>query len=306
MPGLYDARPEAFLTHRLSQRYDVGNVTFRATSLPSPAMALLAAVTTALLLPGFTPYGTGAGGGRVLRGTFPGTFRTGYVYLPPHFDPVVRYPVVYLLHGMPGSPEEYLDGTQLTAFADTAIADGLVRPFVAVMPAAGTKHGYNGEWAGPWERALVDDIVPFVDRNLPTIAAPAGRVLAGLSAGGYGAVDIGLRHTDLFGAVESWSGYFRPLHDGPFKHADAAELAANDPTLLAASRRKEIARSGTRFFVSSGPSHSHWFREGDSVAFATELRRLGLPVALRLFAGRKGEWVSQLDAGLEWALPVKA
>jgi len=269
-------------------------------------MALVAAVTSALLLPGFAPYGTGPGGGRILRGTFPGTFRAGYVYLPPQFDPALRYPVVYLLHGMPGSPTEYLDGTQLPAFADTAIADHLVRPFIAVLPAAGTTHGYNGEWAGPWERALVDDVVPFVDRYLPTIAAPRGRVITGLSAGGYGAVDIGLRHTDVFGAVESWSGYFQPLHDGPFKHAGPAELEANDPTLLVSSHRKEIARRGTRFFVSSGPSHSHWFREGDSIAFAAQLRRLGLPVVLRLFPNRKGEWVSQLDAGLEWALPAKA
>lgn len=269
-------------------------------------MAFLAAVTSALLLPGFAPYGTAPGGGRILAGTFPGTFRPGYVYLPPGFDPAVRYPVVYLLHGMPGSPTEYLDGTQLPVFADAAIADGLVRPFIAVMPAAGTKHGYNGEWAGPWERALVDDVVPFVDSHLPTIATPRGRVIAGLSAGGYGAADIGLRHTDVFGAVESWSGYFRPLRDGPFKHADAADLRANDPTQLVVSLRSLIARRHTRFFVSSGPSHSHWFRESDSIAFASQLRGLGLPVDLRLFPDRKGEWVSQLDAGLEWALPVKA
>jgi poly(3-hydroxybutyrate) depolymerase len=183
-----------------------GNVPFREAPLPSRQMAVAAAVTSALLLPGFTQYGTGPGGGRLLEGTFPGTFRTGYVYLPPHFDLAVRYPVVYLLHGMPGSPDEFLSGTQLPAFADAAVADGLVRPFIAVMPAAGTRHGYNGEWAGPWERALVDDTIPFVDRHLPTIAAPNGRVIAGLSAGGYGAMDIGLRHIDVFGAVESWGG----------------------------------------------------------------------------------------------------
>jgi len=119
-------------------------------------MAFVAAVTSALLLPGFAPYGSGPDGGRILTGTFPGTLRPGYVYLPPGYDPTQRYPVVYLLHGMPGSPTEYLDGTQLPEFADQAIADRVVRPFIAVIPAAGTKRGYNGEWAGPWERAVVD------------------------------------------------------------------------------------------------------------------------------------------------------
>lgn len=143
-----------------------------------------------------------------------------------------------------------------------------------------------------------------VDLWLPTVSTARGRALAGLSAGGYGAADIGMRHPELFGAVESWSGYFRPLHDGPFKHADASELAANDPTRLAGDDRSTLARAGTRFFISSGPAHSHWFRPGESVAFAHELTRLRLPVTLRLFADRRGEWRAQFDAGLAWAFPA--
>jgi enterochelin esterase-like enzyme len=269
-------------------------------------MPLLATLASALLLPGFAPFAAGPAGGEVWTGTFPGTARPGYVYLPPGFDGARRYTVVYLLHGMPGSPSEYLSGTQLPAFADEAIEHGIVRPFIAVIPAAGTDRGYNGEWAGPWERGLVGQTVPFVDRWLPTIASPRGRVIAGLSAGGYGAVDIGIHHPSVFGSIESWSGYFKPLHDGPFKEADTAELAANDPTQLAVADQARLARAGTRFFVSSGPSHSHWFRAGDTVRFARELRGLGLPVELRLYSDRKGEWRKQLDAGLAWALPAKA
>jgi S-formylglutathione hydrolase FrmB len=259
--------------------------------------ALLASV----LLHGFTPVATGPLGGQLLAGTFPGTVRPGFVYLPPVYDPVLRYPVVYLLHGMPGSPSEYVDGTQLVEYADTAIAAHVMRPFIAVMPAAGPAGNYNGEWAGSWENGLVDETIPWVDGNLPTVATPAGRVLAGLSAGGFGAVDIALRHPRLFGAVESWSGYFRPLHDGPFKHASAATLAAHDPTQLVEWEQPLLQRAGVRFFVSSGPSHSHWFRAADTVAFARRLESLGLPVELRLYASRLGEWRDQLDAGLAWA-----
>jgi poly(3-hydroxybutyrate) depolymerase len=82
-------------------------------------MAVVAALATALLLPGFSPVAPGPAGGQVLQGTFPGTYRPGYVYLPPGFDPGTRYPVVYLLHGMRGSPSEYIDATQLPSFADT-------------------------------------------------------------------------------------------------------------------------------------------------------------------------------------------
>lgn len=268
-------------------------------------VAALAALATALLLPGFTALAPGPGGGQVLTGTFPGGERPGFVYLPPGFDPAVRYPVVYLLHGMRGSPDEYLGGTDLAGFADAAITDGRLRPFIAIVPAAGPSRDYNGEWAGPWERALLRTVA-WTDANLPTIAGRRGRVLAGLSAGGFGAVDIGLRHPGLFGTIESWSGYFRPLHDGPFAHASHALLAANDPAQLVVSEEPLLAHLGTRFFVSTGPAHSHWFRPSESVDFALELQSLGLPATLRLYSDPRGEWRQQLDAGLEWALTAAA
>jgi enterochelin esterase-like enzyme len=263
----------------------------------------VATVLASLALSGFLPLSSGPAGGEVLQGTFPGTVRPGLLYLPPGFTRAERYPVVYLLHGMPGSPSEYPDGTGLVTFADEAIAAGTVRPFIAVMPAAGPRHGYNGEWAGPWERGLVDETVPWVEAHLPTIAGPHARVIAGLSAGGYGAVDIALRHPDVFGTVESWSGYFEPLRDGPFRQADATTLASHDPTLLVRSERGLLRRDGLRFFVSSGPSHSHWFKESATVGFAHELAALGLPVELRLYPTLRGEWREQLAAGLTWAFP---
>jgi len=262
---------------------------------------VLAALLSAFVLPGFASVAVEPNGGQLLEGQFPGTARPGLVYLPPSFDPATRYPVVYLLHGMPGSPSEYTNGTELGTFADAQVAAGTVRPFIAVIPAAGADPTYDGEWAGPWETALVDKIVPWVDANLPTIATSAGRVLAGLSAGGYGAFDIALRHPSLFGAVESWSGYFTPLRDGPFEHVSAATLAANNPSVLARSEASTLRRAGTRFFVSTGPYHSHWIPRGTTQAFARELRGLGLPTELRVYPDRVGEWREQLDAGLTWA-----
>jgi enterochelin esterase-like enzyme len=261
-------------------------------------ISLAALAASAVLLPGFTPYAAGPGGGTVLRGTFPGDLRPGYVYLPPAYQPTGEYPVLYLLHGMPGSPSEYLYGTDLAGQADAQIDAGTVKPFVAVMPAAGPDRNYNGEWAGPWESELVHRLVPWVDAHLATIPTAAARVLAGLSAGGFGAVDIGLRHPGMFGAIEAWSAYFTPLRDGPFKHASAQVLAANDPTRLVRDEAPVLRRDQTRFFLASGPFHSHWFRPTQTVAFMWELRSLRLPVRYHYYANAKGEWRDQLDTGL--------
>ena len=257
-------------------------------------------------LPGFTVMERGPEGGMLLRGVYPDPrapqpLRVGYLYLPPGFQAGQRYPVLYLLHGMPGDPTEYVTSLELATVADTMIATHAAEPFIAVLPAAGTHDGYNGEWAGPWESYLVDGVVPWIDANLPTIAGPAGRTIAGLSAGGYGAVDIGLRSPALFGRIESWSGYFTPLHDGPFKGADAATLAANDPTRLIGAEARLLKQLRTRFFLGSGPTHSHWFKEQATLAFASRLRALHLPVTLDLVPTRQGEWRGQLDAGLRWA-----
>jgi len=264
-------------------------------------MTIVATLAAALVLPGFTQVAVEPSGATLLQGTFPGTQRAGYVYLPPTPAPGRRYPVVYLLHGMPGSPSEFVDGAGLARFGAQAAASG-VPPFIAVMPAAGPDPGYNGEWAGPWETALVRSVVPWVDTHLPTIRGPTGRVLAGLSAGGYGAVDIGIRNLGIFGTIESWGGYFTPLHDGPFEHAGHATLAENDATLLARAAAGDLRRSRVRFFLSSGPAHSHWFRPQATVAFARELHTLGVPVALRLYTSARGQWSAQLEDGLTWAL----
>ena len=253
------------------------------------------------MLPGFTQVQTGPQGGRILSGVLPGELRTGLVYLPPGFTTSQRYPVVYLLHGMPGSPDEYPAGTGFVNFADTGIADGMLRPFIAVMPAAGSNHRYNGEWAGPWETSLVDQVIPWVDAHLPTVATARGRVIAGLSAGGFGAANIALHNPGLFGTVESWSGYFAPLHDGPFKAASRAVLAANNPLLVAHAQASTLRTNGVRFFLSTGPAHSHWFRPEQTLAFVRELRALGLPVAYHAYANAKGEYGTQLSVGLTYA-----
>ena len=269
-----------------------------------PAMSMLSTLSVAAiaLLHGFAPAAVGPDGGTVLTGTFPGGQRPGFVYLPPEFTTSRRYPVVYLLHGMRGSPSEYLYGTSLLDVADTGISSGSLRPFIAVMPAAGPTPAYNGEWAGRWARYLLDDVLPWVDAHLPAIDTRTARIIGGLSAGGYGAADIGLRHPALFGTIESWSGYFHPLHDGPFRHASEGILRANDPTLLARAEVGTLRRDRTRFFLSTGPSHSRWFKSSQTAGFRQELEHLGLETAGFTYPDVKGEWRAQLARGLAWAL----
>ena len=199
----------------------------------------------------------GPAGGSVWQGVIPNSAdphakRFSLVYLPPSFNAATRYPVLYLLHGIRGSPFGFISSLRFAATADTLIAQRRARPFIAVMPPAGDTVSYRGEWTGTWERYVVRDVVPFVDARLPTSPMGTERAIAGFSAGGYGAVNIGFRYPGMFGTLEAWSGYFTAPHDGSLAHATKSQLAANDPTLTISQVAPALRASHTRIYLSSG------------------------------------------------------
>ena len=253
-----------------------------AAVLASAVSLAAGASPSTSVLPGFalSSHYQGASGGTLWAGTIPGRYAPShpgpsFVYLPPNYSVSKRYPVVYLLHGMPGSPLSYVRGADLASFAGRLIARR-GRPFIAVAPYAGpANHRGLAEWAGQWENYVIDNVLPWTDAHLSTVRAAAGRVVAGLSAGGFGAIDIGLRHPGMFGTLESWSGYFTPLPDGPFFHASPAYLAAHNPTLLVRREARLIRRFGTTFELSTGVGHGA-ITPAMTDAFVAELRSLHL------------------------------
>lgn len=283
-----------------------------AAAMAFSAGALLAAGRASVgPIGGFTLLRRGPDGGTVWRGVIPNTVESrardgqSVVYLPPHFSTTGRYPVVYILHGLPGSPYSVVDGMAFADIADRLVTDGVIRPFVAVIP-AGPRPKYDGEWAGPWERFLIDDAVPWSETHLPVDEDAAGRTLAGYSAGGFGAVDIGLRHPALFATLESWSGYFAPPHDGPLRTASLAALRAHDPTVIVRRDAAALRARRVRFYLSVGSTHDRW-TEARTLAFAAELHSLRIPHRVWLApGGHDGRfWRQQLPAALEFAVPAR-
>jgi enterochelin esterase-like enzyme len=274
----------------------------------SREMRLLALLGVVFALPGSAvQIARGPGGGTGWQQTIPDSavpwhLRPTVYYLPPGGAPGRRYPLVVFLHGFPGSPYEFVDGLRLAQTADTGIADGALPPFVAVVPPAG-RDVHHGDWSGVWEDYLVQQILPWVDAHLPVLPGRGARTLAGLSAGGYGALDIGLRHPTLFGTLEAWSGYFRPLREGWLAHAGRRTLDAHDPSILAEREARLLRALGTRVFLSSGTTHDRETAAGTK-AFAGELRALRIPHELVLApGGHNGSfWRRELPAALAYAL----
>jgi S-formylglutathione hydrolase FrmB len=111
------------------------------------------------------------------------------------------YPVMYLLHGLTGHFENWSTKTSLVDYA-------AARDLIIVTP-----EGNNGCYTDSalvandkYESYIVKELIPEIDNRFRTIADRRGRVIAGLSMGGYGAIKFGLKYPEMFSLVGSFSG----------------------------------------------------------------------------------------------------
>lgn len=112
-----------------------------------------------------------------------------------------RYPAIYLLHGLTGHFNNWTDRTKLSKYATDY-------KFIIVTP-----EGDNGWYtdsvtkgSDKYESYIVKELIPEIDSKFRTQAKRDGRMIAGLSMGGYGAVKFGLKYPDLFSIVGTFSG----------------------------------------------------------------------------------------------------
>lgn len=123
------------------------------------------------------------------------------LYLPAEYNqqPETRFPVLYLLHGSNGS---FKDGEWDSFFPvlDRLIEEKKIPPLIAVAPVAGNSYWVDSLKFGPYESAVIQGLMPHIDTNYRTQAQREGRILAGFSMGGYGALRYSLMYPQLFEA----------------------------------------------------------------------------------------------------------
>ena len=212
------------------------------------------------------------------------------VYLPPGYrtHPTRRYPVLYLLHGVPGRPGAFLATVRAGVVEDELIARHKLQPMILAMPFGSTGSFTDEEWANgvqpksAWETFLARDVVKAIDTRYRTIRSGRSRALAGLSEGGYGAFNIGLHHPGEFHVLESWSGYERADDIGSVFGHRAGLLAKNSPLLTLGHAAAALRHMHTFFWFYSGTDDK--FRT-QNAAFASALTRERLPHRFFLVRG---------------------
>ncbi|HEV8627363.1 MAG TPA: alpha/beta hydrolase-fold protein [Acidimicrobiia bacterium] len=235
--------------------------------------------------------------------------RDTYVYLPPdYFDPTrstARFPVLYLLHGSPGISIDWIRAGSLDRTMDDLLAKHQIAPFIVVMPDVNGGYSRDTECedipGGPRTQTyLVTDVVHYVDANYRTIPGRGARVLGGLSTGGYCALNLVLRHQDVFSGIISHSGYDRPDHNlytGDLFGSDLQAQRANTPGLYLPTvpLTKPL---GVYLDVGASDGQSR----AESVELSRIFERRGVPVDFHDFPDESHNW-SVWKRNLVFSLP---
>jgi len=210
--------------------------------------------------------------------------RTVYVWTPAvPVDQITVLPVVYMLHGWPGSPSGLMSAVipQLTkAFA------GGSAPFIAVFPDGNSISHPDSEWADSYdgrakiETWLTTNVIDKVEAG--NIRSKDNRAILGFSMGGYGAASIGMHHPNLYGQIISLAGYFVVDDDTNVfgnKSSQIAKIAYQSPTNFA------VVANQFRWFL--GESHQDYtpLIRGQSVAWAKKLKGVNASYTLSSASG---------------------
>jgi enterochelin esterase family protein len=181
---------------------------------------LVPGAASALYQTGTMPHGT------VAAVWYPSTAlktaRRMLVYTPAGYEgSKTRYPVLYLFHGGGGDEEAWNVMGAANVILDNLISQGKAKPMIVVMPnanwtesavldvggqpAAPNAPGGGGQNYDRAEKEIVDDIIPFIEKNYRTLVGRQNRAIAGLSMGGGISINVGLKRLDTFATVGQFS-----------------------------------------------------------------------------------------------------
>ena len=167
---------------------------------------------------GFDVVREGNGHGKIDTISYPsktvGVDRRALVYTPPGYSRNKKYPVLYLLHGIGGDMNEWLKHGQPQVILDNLYADKKLEPMIVVLPngramkddrAVGNMFDSARVQAfAVFEKDLLNDLIPFIEKKYPALKDREHRAVAGLSMGGGQSLNFGLGNLDKF----AWVGGF--------------------------------------------------------------------------------------------------
>jgi S-formylglutathione hydrolase FrmB len=121
------------------------------------------------------------------------------VVLAKNTEPARKLPVVYLLHGGGADFRSWTNDSDVARFAE--------KGFVLVMPEGNSSYYVNAAERAEdrFEDYIVQDLISDSESKLPIAHGRQNRAIVGVSMGGFGAINLSLKHPDLFGFAAALS-----------------------------------------------------------------------------------------------------
>lgn len=133
------------------------------------------------------------------------------IYLPPdYYSTTDSFPAFYLLHGLGGNENSWINDFSVRQITDSLIAIGSIPSMIIIMPDGRKSYfvnDYNHDF--PYETIFIDEFIPYIDSLYKTKSIKSFRAIGGLSMGGYGALIHCIRNPGHFSAAVSLSGAVR-------------------------------------------------------------------------------------------------
>ena len=162
------------------------------------------------------------------------TWRHAMVYTPAEYEQgKKRYPVLYLQHGMGEDETGWSKQGHMQHIMDNAIHQGKAVPMIVVMESGDIKAPFRGgdnragrsQYGNSFYPVLLNDLIPYIDKNFRTKADREYRAMAGLSWGGHQTFDVVLTNLDKFAWMGTFSGAIfgldvKTAYDGVFADAE--------------------------------------------------------------------------------------
>ncbi|MNH74741.1 Endo-1,4-beta-xylanase Z precursor [compost metagenome] len=130
------------------------------------------------------------------------------IYLPPGYNEILSYPVIYCQDG-----EEFFNYGRIATLANQLILDEDIDPFIVVGVEVDTKvrtseYAPFGHRFEAYTSCFTQEIIPFVEHNYPVRKERNERILAGDSLGGTVSLHLAMKNPELFSKIISLSGAF--------------------------------------------------------------------------------------------------
>lgn len=198
-----------------------------------------------------------------------------FIYLPPGYDATTeRYPVLYMLHGMSGTNDEWR-GYGLIDTADKVIRGGAMRPLIIVLPQGDQAYWVDHASASDrtaWGRYMAKDVVGSVDAGFRTLPDAADRAIGGVSMGAHGAVQLALNYPGEFSVVGAHSLVLRRYDTAPSYFGSQSDWAKRDPMQLVYSKADSMRSMDVWIDIGSADP---WAKLAEQ--FDGELNTLAIP-----------------------------